>query len=164
MPLQQNPGIRRLLSVRKAAMPDFEFTCSIVWSDPDLLELEASVRFEDWAGRERGYVTRGELAAFIAALLAVADGGTEAVLDAGQDDLGYVQLRVSEYGGARRLMLGLKLGRAAGSISNQPGGVTELQLSVPIERGQLAAFARSLDTIAQAEQGTAHLPLPARWP
>lgn len=137
--------------------------CAVVWGDIDLLELEVAVQCAGWAGHERAYVTREELATFADELEAVWGGGTAAQLDGGQEDLTFTQLRVLEYGRARSLALEVRLGRAPGTMEGVRDGPTLLQVRVPIERGTLADFARSLRRIGSDKRGSAELPLPVEW-
>jgi hypothetical protein len=139
-------------------------TVAVVWSDVDLLEVELRVRFDVWCGAERAYVTRKELAAFATALDEVAEGGDQATLSIGQPDLGYGTCRVFEYGGPRHLAAEIIVGNAGGRVINRPDYPRELRVSVPIERGQLPAFARAIRNAVAAEQGIARLPVPADWP
>jgi hypothetical protein len=78
---------------------------AVVWADPDLLDLEVVVRFQEWSGITRAYVSRSEVRAFAADLDAVVAGGTETRFLGGQRNLGmpssaYVSTRAS---GAWRL-------------------------------------------------------------
>ena len=134
------------------------------WSDPDLIEIEAEVSFDSWGGYERAYVTRGELAAFADALDAVAGGGTEASLIGGQHDLSYVELRVYEYGGARRLAVVVAMGRAGNGRSQWPHGETCLRFAMPIERGTLPGFAKDIRRIVTTDKGEATIPVLNSWP
>jgi hypothetical protein len=145
-------------------MPDAELSVAVLWADPDLLAIQVSVRFDPWSGSEQAYVTRSELTEFAKALDRVAGGGSEAVLAGGQRDLSYAELRVFEYGGARRLGMDILLGSAAGRIINEPSHPLELRLSVPFERGQLPSFTTGLRSVVAAETGEARLPLLQGWP
>jgi len=145
-------------------IPESVLSCSVVWSDPDLLEVQVEVFFGGWAGAERGYVTREELRSFANQLESVHAGGKAALLEAGQQDLSWVRLEIFEYGLARRVGMRVHLGRASGADSRTPREPRELRISVPIERGQLSAFARSLQRVVQIEAGTAKLMLPTDWP
>lgn len=139
-------------------------TCSVIWSDSDLLKVSASVRFGDWAGSEWAYVTRDELRRFADELDLVAEGRSRAALEAGQPDLSYVSLELFEYSRARQLGMRIHLGRDPTSISNHPAAGVEFRISVPIERGQLAAFAESIRNMISREAGVSALPLPPDWP
>ena len=145
-------------------MTEPSITVAIVWSDADLLEVELRVEFDVWCGAERAYVTRKELTAFATAMDEVADGGSQATLNVGQPDLGYGACRVFEYGGPRHLGAEIIVGHAGGQVMNRPDYRRELRVSVPIERGQLPAFARAIRNVVGAEQGIARLPLPPDWP
>jgi hypothetical protein len=138
-------------------------TCSIVWSDIDLLELSAEFQYDGWAGHESGYITRDELASFTHALKGVAEGASSAELHAGQDNISYVRLRLFEYGMARHLGMHIHLGRADDHIWNHPSPGAAIRISVPIERGQLATFASSLAAAGERESGAATLELPHDW-
>jgi hypothetical protein len=122
------------------------------------------VQFDVWSGTERCYATREGLAGFAIALDQVADGACDATLELGQSDLGYAACRVFEYGGPQRLGAELKLGHAGRQVVNRPDYPRNLHVSVPIERGQLPAFARAIRNVVAAEQGIARLPLPPDWP
>jgi hypothetical protein len=137
--------------------------CAVIWSDPDLLEIHASVRFRDWAGAETAYVSRGEIQEFAEALKEVVTGGRSASLNSGQEDLSFVKLNIREYGLAKRLALDLHLGRASGTVLGSNAGASELRLSVPVERGQLTGFVAALRRSIAAESGEAVLPLPSGW-
>jgi hypothetical protein len=141
-----------------------ELVLDLVWSDPELIEISVTVGFGGWAGQERAYATRSEVLAFAAAMEAVANGNTEARLDAGQPELSWIELRVYEYTRARRLGLAIRLGRAGSSISNWEHGDTKLEFAVPIERGALPAFAHGLRSIVAEERGQVHLPVLEDWP
>lgn len=145
-------------------IPEPALSCSVVWSDSDLLEVRVEVFFGGWAGAERGYVTREELRSFADQVESVHAGSNGAVLEAGQQDLSWVRLEIFEYGLARRIGMRVHLGRALGTESNAPGEPRELRVSVPIERGQLSEFAGSLRRAVQIEAGTAKLKLPTEWP
>ena len=138
--------------------------CAVVWSDPDLLEIRTAFQFRDWAGAERAYVTRGELMDFAEALDEIAEGGSSALLQAGQHDLSFAALNFREYGLARRLALDVHLGRAAGTIHGPTEAGSELRLTVPVERGQLTGFAAGLRRMTAAESGETTLALPSDWP
>jgi len=56
------------------------------------------------------------------------------------------------------------VGNAGGQVMNRPDYPRELRVSVPIERGQLPAFARAIRNAVAAEQGIARLPVPPDWP
>jgi len=139
-------------------------TVAVVWSDVDLLEVELRVQFDVWCGAERAYVTRKELTAFATALDEVADGSNQATLNVGQPNLGHSMCRVFEYGGPRHLAAEVMVGNAGGQVMNRPDYPRELRVSVPIERGQLPAFARAIRNAVAAEQGIARLPVPPDWP
>lgn len=139
-------------------------SCSVTWADSDLLEISAKVLFANWAGHERAYVTRDELNRFARELDDVAEGGSKADLRAGQSDLSYVSFEAFEYGRARQLGLRIHLGRDPTSISNHPAAGTEMRISVPVERGQLTAFASALRSMISREAGVATLTLPPDWP
>jgi hypothetical protein len=142
--------------------PEPHLRCEVIWSDQDLIEIVAQVSFGDWGGVERAYLTRAEARSFAAQLEAVFEGGSAAILDAGQPDLSWIRLEVFEYGAARRLGLHLHLGRAAGTISGGMlgDGRAELRITAPLERGSLQHFARALLKIVKEERGEAYLPLP----
>ena len=145
-------------------MSDHQLSITAVWSDSDILEIELAVSFKAWSGAERAYVTRDELRGFADSLDAVAAGGADAVLDVGQPDLGHATCRVFEYGGPRHLGMELVVGHAGGHIINGADYPRELRLSVPIERGQLPAFARAVRMVIVDEKGSARLPVPTDWP
>jgi hypothetical protein len=139
--------------------------CEIIWSDDDLIEIAARVSFAAWGGAERAYLTREEARSFAAELEAVFEGGSAALLDAGQPDLSWIRLEVFEFGAARRLGLHVALGRAADTITGgmPGGGRAELRITTPLERGSLQQFARTLLRIVTEERGEAYLPLPEEW-
>jgi hypothetical protein len=56
------------------------------------------------------------------------------------------------------------VGHAGGNVMNRPDYRRELHVSVPIERGQLSAFAATIRQLVSAERGTATLPIPPDWP
>jgi hypothetical protein len=140
-----------------------EIRCAIVWSDVDLLEIETQVQFDQWAGIERAYTTRESLAQFADALESVYNGAKEALFEAGQPDLSWIELRVFEHGGARHLGLHVNIGRPPTAIINRPNSEAVLRIAVPIERGQLGAFAAGLREIGTAKRGEARLPLTPNW-
>lgn len=143
-------------------MTDDFLRVAAVWADPDLIELEVVVRFQAWGGAARAYVTRGELRTFAAALDAVADGATEARFLGGQRDLGYAELALREYDRPRHLAMDVVVGHVA---DGRPGSrMSEVQVSVPVERGTLSAFADGLRHIAATERGETALALPPAWP
>ena len=53
--------------------------------------------------------------------------------------------------------------RGARDITNEANHMRELRISVPVERGQLLPFAKSLGEIVRNERGTASLWVPANW-
>ena len=120
--------------------------------------------FAAWSGAERSYVTREELTSFAASLDAVVGGTTTAELDTGQPDLGYGRCRVFEYGRAQHLGMEVVVGHAGGNVTNRPDYRRELRISVPIERGQLTAFAASIRGLVSSERGRATLQVPPDWP
>jgi len=122
------------------------------------------VAFAGWAGAERAYAARSDLTAFADSLDRVAEGGSEAELTLGQPSLGYARCRVFEYGGPRHLAMDIVVGCGAGGTGRRADHGRETRLSVPIERGQLSAFATSIRTIARDERGIAVLPFPPDWP
>jgi hypothetical protein len=135
---------------------------AVVWADPDLLDLEVVVRFQEWSGITRAYVSRSEVRAFAADLDAVVAGGTEARFLGGQRNLGYAEFSLREYTGVRRLAIDLVIGNAYGG---GPGsGSQELRISVPIEHGALPRFADALRAVVKRERGEATLALLQRWP
>ena len=141
------------------------FSLRVVWSDADLLEVETCICFGDWSAADSAYATRDDLTAFADSLDRVADGRGEAALSIGQPSLGYASCRISEYGGPRHLAMDAVVG------SGEPGSgrgphrrQRELHLSVPVERGQLGAFAKAVRVIASDERGVALLRLPPGWP
>jgi hypothetical protein len=139
--------------------------CAVVWSDADLLEIQTVVRYQEWGGGERAYVSHDELPAFAAALEALAAGRqTEASLAAGQRDVRWTERSLREYGLARRLAIHVALGAADGDAPGAVGGPTELRITVPVERGQLEPFAAALRRISTDEQGEAVLSLLTSWP
>lgn len=144
--------------------PEPGFSIEVVWSDVDLLEIEVCVRFSVWAGGERVYVSRRELEGFADAINRVAGGATDARLSAGQASTGYANCRIFEYSLARRLGMEVVVGRAGDDGSLRPDCARELRVSIPIERGPLPAFARSLRAITASERGIASLPVPLSWP
>jgi len=143
---------------------DHQLSVTVVWSDVDLLEIELAVSFAPWSGAERAYVTRDELTSFASSLDAVVAGATAAELNAGQPDLGYGQCRVFEYSRARHLGMEVVVGHAGGNVMNRPDYRRELRISVPIERGQLSAFAATLRRLVATERGKATLLIPPDWP
>jgi hypothetical protein len=145
-------------------MGESHLTCSIGWSDPDVVEITVSVFFDGWGGTERAFAGRQELSDFASALESVAEGGTNAELAGGQQELSYVRLKIFEYGRARRLGFEIEFGRASGTVTGLPSSERRLQFAVPVERGQLTAFAGSLRTIIHRDQGMARISLPSEWP
>jgi hypothetical protein len=143
-------------------MADAALRIAAVWADPDLIEVEVVVRFQEWGGAARAYVTRGELLAFAAQLDSVARGATAAEFLGGQRDLGYAEVALREYDRPRHLAMDVLIGRTA---DERPGpGRCEVQVSVPVERGALPAFADGLRHLAEHERGEVALPLPPEWP
>jgi hypothetical protein len=145
-------------------MADSELSISVIWADPDLLEIRTQVQFEGWCGNETAYVAREELTAFADDLERLASGPQSASLQAGQPDLSWITLQSFEYDRARRVGLHIDMGSAADRISNVPSAGTVLRLTVPIERGPLPQFARHLRSITTAERGMATLALLPAWP
>ena len=135
----------------------------IVWSDPDLLEIETRVAFAGWSARERAYVTRDGLREFARALDRVVAGASSARLDAGQPNLGYATLDLFEYSRARHIGLHVTIGHAPDSGQVHTAHARELRFTVPVECGQLALFANDLRSAVQLETGEAFLPLPPNW-
>jgi hypothetical protein len=136
----------------------------VVWADEDLLEIAVRAAFDGWCAAERAYVTRDELHAFADQVELVAQGGPSAELQAGQEDLSYARLTVFEYGLARRVGVGIRLGRAPNAVSPGPPTGREFRRSVPTERGTLAAFAGDLRRTVAEESGTAELAVLPAWP
>jgi hypothetical protein len=145
-------------------MSEAFLSCEVVWSDPDLLEISLQVAFGVWSGGERAYVTREELARFSEALRSVELGSSSAELQAGQEDLSFIKLRVFEYSRARRLAMEVHLGRAAQPQMNFMEHGSELRLTIPVERGQFSTFAADLSSVVHAERGTARMLVPNAWP
>jgi hypothetical protein len=143
---------------------EYHTSLRVIWSDADLLEVEASFAFRDWSAVGSAYATRSDLIDFADALDRVVLGGSAAELSLGQPDLGYASCRVFEYGGPRHLAMVVTIGVGHKGIGQPQDTGRESRLSVPIERGQLTAFAQSLRRIARDERGTARLPLPPDWP
>jgi hypothetical protein len=148
------------------------FECAVVWSDPDLLELEARVRFGGWSGHERAYVGRDELVAFADALDGLVEASAEdalhatALLRAGQPNLSWVTLRVSAYDHGRRLSMHVALGRADAvlKLPNERRRGTSLRMNVPLEREAAARLAAALRGMARTDAGAARVDLPSAWP
>lgn len=132
----------------------------VVWSDPDLLEIEASVSFEGWSARERAYVGRDELHAFADQLDDLVDGSADANLQAGELDLSYIQLLLYEFGLARRLEMDIRMGSAKAGNYGGRESPRRFQTTVPVERGQLARFASAIRNVTRKERGEALLRLP----
>jgi hypothetical protein len=145
-------------------MGDSRISIQAVWADPDLIEIETSVVFSGWAGIERAYVTRDQLLDFASALDAVAAGANEATLIGGQRNLSYAEISIHEYDLARRLYADVRLGCVRDVEATTPRGANELQMAVPVERGQLAAFASGLRRIAVEDRGQATLAGLSDWP
>jgi hypothetical protein len=143
---------------------EHQVSLTVVWSDVDLLEIELAVSFAAWSGAERAYVTRNELTSFATSLDSVVAGASAAELNAGQPDLGYGLCRVFEYSRARHLGMEVVVGHAGGHVMNRPDYRRELRVSVPIERGQLTAFAATIRRLISAERGKAALLIPPDWP
>ncbi len=145
-------------------MSELLLSFEVTWADPDLIGVRIALNSPTWAGRTETYVTRGELTAFADALDAVAAGARDAVLEAGQRDLGYADVRVYEYGLARRVAVAVHLGRGAGAVVGSAHGDTELRAALPCERGALTAFSVGLRAIVRDERGRAALAVLVEWP
>jgi hypothetical protein len=145
-------------------VPNPELSLETTWADQDLIGVRVVLASPLWAGGAEAFVTRTELTAFADALDALGAGAEDAVLEAGQRDLGYADLRVYEYGLARRLAVAVHLGTAAASSSSCAHGDTELRTAAPVERGAFAAFAAALRAIVRDERGRAALALLPDWP
>ena len=144
-------------------MNNHHLCVKVIWSDTYLLEIETELVFQRWAGAEVAYVTREELLIFANDLDTFAAGHIIAAsLTAGQRDLSFAELSAYEHGLARSAALDVHLGRAPG-VSGPGDRAAALHVCVPIERGQLNAFAAALRLIVQAERGDAILPVPVDW-
>ena len=145
-------------------MPDSALSLAVCWADQDLLDIEIRVALKEWTGTDTAYAVRDDFRTFAASLDEVAANGSVAVLDIGQPDLGYANCRVFEYGGPRHLGIDVVLGRAGSATGRDADPGRVLQLSVPVERGQLATFANDIRRIVEHETGIAVLQLPPDWP
>jgi hypothetical protein len=145
-------------------LSDPELSLEVTRADPDPIGVRVVLASPAWAGWTDAYVTRADLTAFADADDALAAGAEAAVLEAGQRDVGFADLRVYEYGLARRLALGVHLGRASESIVDWAHGDAELRTAVPCERGALPTFAAGLRALLVAERGRAELAVLPEWP
>jgi hypothetical protein len=143
-------------------MAEHLVSLSVVWSDVDLLEVEISASFRGWSAIDRAYAARSDLTGFADSLDRVVQGDTEAELSVGQPNLGYASCRIFEYGGPRHLAMDVVVG--SGETGRRHDHGRECRLSVPIERGQLTAFAQTLRLITREERGRAALLLLPDWP
>ena len=141
-----------------------ELLVEAVWDDPDVIQVRASVRFGHWAGSALAYATRAQLTAFAAALDDVAGGTTSAAVAFGQRELGSADLRLYEYGGARRLGVVVRLQEPADAWRAGPADDSALEPAAPLERGALPGFAAGLRAIARDGAGTSTLALLPGWP
>jgi hypothetical protein len=143
---------------------EYYFRLATVWSDADLIEVRAEIRFQEWSGEDRAYAARDLLRAFAEALEGVEAGGSDAALEVGQPELGYANVRLREYDRARHLRLDAEVGRGA-HVGHEPRfAARSVRLSAPVERGPLQQFAVALRTLVDRERGEAMLALPTDWP
>lgn len=145
-------------------MSDNFIRLTVGWSDPDLLEVYCAVRFQDWGGGENVYVTRDELLKFAGFVEAVASGDGDAALTMGESELGFAEVRISEYSRARRLSVAVRIGRGTRVGPAPDFAARRIELAAPLERGQLSAFAAGLRSMVAAERGSVTLALPISWP
>lgn len=91
-------------SAKDREMPDQFLSLSIVYEDEHLIKLEVRAAYAGWAACARAYTTISDLRESIERL---AQFGTDlsgnAVMEAGQEDLGLFSFRMCTYGGARHL-------------------------------------------------------------
>jgi len=139
-----------------------ELSVEVVWSDDQMIELEALVNVGQWRGQARAYTTRQEVITFSESLVQFAEGGSPTEFVAGSEDgSGFIGLRFYRIDRAGHIAGYVRLASGGLSFDHRPEQVSRLVVEFRVEAWALDEFARKLAPMAHDKSGRAYLVIEA---
>ena len=138
-----------------------ELTLAVVYTDEELIELEAVVGAGHWCGRTRAYTVPQDLAAFAIALQNFGGAATAgAEIAAGADTgIGLIGLRFYRFDRAGHIACHVRLASGQLRSNHRPEQVFRLSIEVWAEAWAVERFAMQIGQLVQTKAGRALLTL-----
>ena len=139
-----------------------ELSLAVVYSDVDVLELEAVLGAGHWRGRVRAYTVPQDIAAFADALGRFSDGVAAAEFEAGADTgIGLIALRFYRVDRSGHIACHARLVSGDLPTDHRPEQVSRLSVEVGVEAWSVVLFAQQLAELARAGAGRASVAIEA---
>jgi hypothetical protein len=140
-----------------------ELSLDVVYSDTDVLKLEADVNTGHWRGRVRAYTTAPSIAAFATALEQFTNGALPiAEFNAGADTgIGLIGLRFYRVDRSGHIACHVRFVSGELPSEHRPEQAWRLEVEVGAESWALVQFVRHLAEMARVEAGRAALAIDA---
>ena len=139
-----------------------ELSMEVVWSDDQMIELEAFVNVGHWRGQARAYTTPPQVVSFSEALVQFTEGGSSTELVAGSDNgSGMIGLRFYRIDRAGHIAGYVRLASDGHTFDHRPEQVSRLEVEFRVEAWALCEFARKLAQIVHDKLGRASLMIEA---
>jgi hypothetical protein len=138
-----------------------ELSLEIVYTDPDLIELEAIVRMGYWGGRVRAYTRSENIDEFSKTVLRFSDGATStSEFTAGADTgIGLIVLRFYRIDRMGHIACQITLASGEMPTDHRPEQVSRLAIELRAESWAVVRFARELAEMVRVQAGRTSLPI-----